>query len=395
MTMYELVEISDNRSLLDYSRTQNGATWRGILELEDYLVRDMILVKTKLVVDNSMHVFMLMDKDTGEKVASIEMLVRDANRYFFSNGEVKTKGIKYGCIGAVFTYLAYRGRGIARLMVDELMKVAKDRLVGPDGFTVLYSEIGNYYERNGFKTLPVNVTTIPLGEAKQLPENIELIPYHGFELLFKLVRQQYELEIEYSLLNDKQTRVSPNITADYVDWFHLRAKVVAGIHFHRLSASEMEAMPYERLVDKLQKSTPHYFGLQISDEKGIVGFAVWTYDWGTEVGNSSNSVTIIKLHVEPGFDRDDICLKLLTKVKSYLEYLNGTGDAATTGFTKITVWNCETSLHVRQVLHKDYDAATNVANSSLSAIRMHDDNEQGQLCKGSLVWENNNKLPWF
>ena len=45
---YNLVHITD-RDLLDFTRSQNGASWRGVLSLQQYITREVVLAKSKAV----------------------------------------------------------------------------------------------------------------------------------------------------------------------------------------------------------------------------------------------------------------------------------------------------------------------------------------------------------
>src|SRR5262249_27239438 len=62
------------------------------------------------------------------------------------------RGVRLAGIGAVFTLPEYRGRGVARELMTQLMhRAARD---GADA-ALLFSEIGpSYYERLGFATIP-------------------------------------------------------------------------------------------------------------------------------------------------------------------------------------------------------------------------------------------------
>lgn len=393
---YELVRITD-RELIDFTRSQNGVSWRGALTLQQYIIRELVLSKANAA--KKIMVFMLQDSN-GNKLASIELLVRDATKYVYNGSTVERQPVECGVIGGVFTYPEYRGQGLARVMVDKLMEGAKTTIIGSSGFTFLYSEIGEYYSRNGFTSVSVPLCHIPVSSTPTTSiasnDTVTLLGYHEFKPYFELFRQRYEERIIEEVEKDHKTRISPNITLDYVDWFHLRAKYISYLLFHQEPAIDFEAASYEELVEKLSAVTPKIFGLKITQANNLVGFIVWTYDWSpAEDGSYTSTVTVIKVHVEPGYDVDDYTLRLLTHLKIYLEKQNQEGDRATSGFVKIVVWESDTSEDVRAKLQASYLAKTGIDNPSRSAILLHEPSEHQKLCDGELIWENNNKLTWF
>lgn len=394
--MYKLVEITD-RARIDFTREQNSVAWKGRLSLQDYQIRDFVLAKAALVAQNSMKIYIL--EEDGLPVASVEILIRDGTRYSFE-GEVKKDIVKYGCIGGVYTYEGYRRRGIAKIMVDQLMTVAKEQ-VGESGFTVLYSEVGEYYQRSGFESMRVDVVNIPLDydiesksanfDPEPLEEGVssELVGYHEFEALFETLKMRDDSELVARVKQDRKTRISANIGADYVDWFHLRAKFLSAVLFHSQSAEELEHMSRNHLVAKLSKITPNVFGIKFSSKSGkLIGFVVWTYDWDT----SANKATVLKVHVEPGFDKDPYTVALLAHAKMYLETENRERPE-TQRMHKLTVWDSETTPSSRQELSQLGAAAAK--NLSLGAILMHRTQDQTAIREGDIIWENNSKLPWF
>lgn len=394
---YNLVHITD-RDLLDFTRSQNGASWRGVLSLQQYITREVVLAKSKAV--KKLMVFVLEDSTNNNKLASIELLVRDATKFVFNGTKVEKQPVECGAIGGVFTYPQYRGQGLARIMVDKLMEQAKTSIMGSSGFTFLYSEVGEYYNRNGFISFSVPLCHIPVSSTLTTSisssDTITLLGYHEFKPYFELYRQRYEERIINDVEKDHKTRISPNITLDYVDWFHLRAKYIAYHLFHQKPAIDFEAASYEELVEKFHSITPKVFGLKITEASTLVGFIVWTYDWSTAAdGNPSNTVTVIKVHVEPGYDVDIYTLRLLTHLKILLEKQNQENDTATSGFVKIVVWDSDTSEEVRAKLQAKYQAKTGIDNPSRSAMLLHEPSDHQKLCDGELIWENNNKVTWF
>lgn len=391
---YKLVHVTEKETI-DFTRAQNGASWHGALTLDQYVTREWVLSKGKVV--SKLMVFVLVDSTSNEKLALIEVLIRHATKYSY-DGQVQRTPVTCACIGGVFTYPQHRGKGLARTMVDKLMHEAKTNIIGHTGFTFLYSEIGEYYSRNGFVSFPVPMTFIPVAQKQTTVSNdtVEYIGYHEFEPYFKIYRERYERSIEEKLTQDHRTRVSANITLDYVDWFHLRSKYISYHLFHQKPAIEFIDASYEELAEKFKTITPKIFGLKIVDGDKLAAFIVWTYDWATaNDGSAANVVTVIRIHVEPGYDVDDYTMRVLTSLKKFLEQQNEEGEPATTGFVNIKVWDSDTLEVVREQLQRKFTAEVGIDNPSRSAIHIHDPQDHQKLHDGQLLWENNNKLTWF
>ena len=99
----------------------------------------------------------------------------------------------------------------------------------------MYSEVGEYYKRNGFVFFNVPLTTIPVPEllssfdqvVKNEKDSIDLIKYHDFSSLFETYSSQFNNDLKNKTAEDKRMRVSliPNLGT--LDWFHLRAKFIS------------------------------------------------------------------------------------------------------------------------------------------------------------------------
>ena len=401
---YELVQVFDE----DIRRTReiNSKTWKGPLNESDYLLRESVIYKTPSTNsgDNRVKVFMLRDNEDHSRIlSSVELLVRKAWKIDWDQVEKQSrqKEVFCGCIGAVHTNPDHRGKGFAQIMVDQLVTLAKNEIVGSEGFLFLYSEIGEYYKRNGFVFFNVPLTTIPVPEllssfdqvVKNEKDSIDLIKYHDFSSLFETYSSQFNNDLKNKTTEDKRMRVSliPNLGT--LDWFHLRAKFISQRLFNSHVPVDF-SKPYSDIVAELRKIEPSVFGIKMCDQNKLQGFISWTYDWkyNNERETYECSVVVIKIFVDEGADFTVCTKKLIYFMLTYLGEYNLKTEATV---KLVTIWESEFNSDVRDFFAQNFDASTGLDNSSKSAILMNDNKEDKLLREGKLVWENNTKLPWF
>lgn len=404
---FELINITD-KQLVDFTRLQNAVAWKGHLSANEYAVREVVLGKSKITLSkqNRLYVYMLRDIHNPDRnISSCELLVRKSWKFVWNELEKKVDKheVLSGCVGGVFTYPESRGKGFAKIMIDKLVELSKKTFVGPDGFTFLYSEVGDYYERNGFHYVGVKLVNIPLklnskgGFAEAVDKFdgvVEQVTYHDFEGLFEEYRNHVEKTMEESVLNDHKTRISIIPTSDYVDWFHIRSKYLAAKHFYAPKI-DFENSEYEELVSYFQKIEPNVYGLKISNGSGDnVGFIVWTYDYTKLEENYTSSITILKIFIKPEFENKYSKADLIKLMKAYVEDINQPMNKYFSP-TKITLWESEVTKDDIESLIQDYDAKAGLENGSVSAVLMNDEAENIELMNNNIVWEGNDKLPWF
>lgn len=392
---------------VDYTREQNFAAWGKLLTPQEYIDRERVLGLSKIASSdiNRLVVFGLKSKDNPDTlVSSLELLIRESWHFHCSaDGSVVKKNILSGCLGGVYTYPEYRGKGLATIMVDKLFEMAKQpEYLGRDGFMFLYSEVGEYYTRNGFKSFAVPYTSFPLnpsGAAYEEPQDVTLIKYHEFGDLFGQYNQHFEKEMMAKVESDGIDRISINPTSQYLDWFHLRVKFFSTKIFGDNSIQiDPRTETYEQIVAKLSTIEPFYFGLLINcpTTGALKGFIAWQYeyDFDGDKGVFENSATVIKIFVNtPQFDQAETQLALISAMKKYLEAKHDL--AQMSNFHKIVIWESEILDSVIASLKVKYGAVDGLENSSRSAIQCIDKEQDRKLKEGEMLWENNNKLPWF
>ncbi|RLV90268.1 Uncharacterized protein JA1_004679 [Spathaspora sp. JA1] len=400
---YELVHLTD-KQVIEFTRRQNSEAWKGRLSMEDYVLRENVLGKSKITSSdvNRLVVYMLQRVNDGTPLCSIELLIRKSWKFTFdeTTNQVVQHDILSGCIGGVFTYPEHRKKGYAKIMVDKLVEVAKSELLGPDGFTFLYSEVGEYYTKNGFMSLPVDLMNIPLTEKDQQQHEeadiadcvVELVDYHQFEPLMNEYIEQFKQDIISKVNQDHKARIAVVPTSDIVDWFHLRSKYISYKLFHQDKAHQAIDFyneSYDSIRYKLEHCQPSKFGLKLynSDKSKLIGFIVWTIDW---TSTTENYATVLKIVVFEG-DKDSTSIKLLKLMKNHL-LQNPILNQIT---TKFVIWESEVSSNVKTFLVDEWNTKHGIENGSRSAVLMNNELEDNLLRSNDLLWEGNDKIPWF
>lgn len=402
-SQYILEHVKDP-ALINYTRSQNAVAWKNSLSEPDYIARDHLLGRSRIASSkrNRICVFVYREKASGNIVSTVELIIRESWRFSPSaHGDVSQKQILSGCIGAVFTYPEYRRRGIAKLMVDQLMKVAKTpEYVGEDGFTFLYSEVGDYYQQCGFESCEVPLMSLPVSPRSdthfELPPNFHFIRFHEFDDLFRLYADFLSNKLSHLVSHDGIERISIKPTADIVDWFHLRAKFLS----YKLLGDQGVSVDvwndtYEELVAKLSNIEPKFFGIKVTEPLSdkVLGFIVWTYDYEFSEKDQEfhNHATVLKIHVEDG--NDQLAIALVESMKHYFSFKHSQPQLQ--NFHDISIWELELSETVKKHVIATHGAAHGLENSSRSAILYNNEHDNEKLLRGSMLWEENTKLPWF
>lgn len=401
---YVLTQVHD-LAQKNFTREQNADAWKNHLSIEDYVKREHVLGLSKMATkeNNELKVFiMTANKQPDVPLCSCELLVRKGLRYKKSEqGTVEHEEILSGCVGAVFTYKEHRGQGLALIMIDHLVEMAKlPNILGPNGFIFLYSEVGEYYARNGFESFGVPITKVPLQQSEKeysKPTAVELVPFHKFADLFKIYTAQFNDEMREKVIADGFERVAVAADEGYVDWFHLRAKYL-GVKLFEKTAHEWDFFDesLESLSTKFEKTSPNIFGLKLNTESGALkGFIVWTYDYEycAEENLFHNYVTLIKKLVVRGFDEDETTLELFQEAKKFLEAKHSAPQMS--NLEELKLWESEISPLLLKTLIQNYDAKNGYENGSRSAIMMNSEDDDKKLKSGQIIWEENTKLPWF
>lgn len=401
---YVLTQVHDTETKA-FTRLKNGDAWRNHLSLEDYVMREHVLSLSKMASSDShqLMVFIMTKKDDPDvPLCSCELLVRKGYRYLPTAAGVERRDVMSGCVGAVFTYLEHRGKGYALIMIDHLVSIAKSpEVLGEDGFIFLYSEVGEYYARNGFKSFGVPLAKFPLtatGESYVGSDNVKLLKFHEFADVFKAYVAQSDQNLKQKVAQDGIERITAACNEEYVDWFHLRSKYLGLKLFDEALADwDFSTETIDSLAHKFADTNPKYFGLELtcSQSGASKGFIVWTYDfeYSKEENQFHNYVTVIKKFVSLGFDEFETTLELFEQMKQFLEAKHP--EPQMSNFQEVKLWESEVLPSVVQVLKTNYKAKAGIENSSRSALMMTRELDNRRMREGKIIWEENTKLPWF
>ncbi|CAK9439902.1 uncharacterized protein LODBEIA_P40020 [Lodderomyces beijingensis] len=399
---YELVQLTDQQ-VIDFTRVQNSQSWKGALSTQDYVLREHVLGKAQMTADKLL-VFMLKSKDDdATPLCSIELLIRPAWKYENIDGSCKRRQVLSGCIGGVYTYEDHRGNGYARIMVDHLVQFAKrNDVLGTDGFVFLYSEIGEYYTKNGFKSFAVDLIKIKIKTTEPAPvdpqvatskdDHFELVEYHQFQHLMELYAAKLDADITKQVQSDNKSRVALVPNSDIIDWFHLRAKYVTYKLFPPPHSPNIDftSGSYNEIREQLQHSHPKTFGIKLTttttSTESLAGFIIWTIDWSSPTSNKATVIKLVSLH-----DDTQVLQKLLDHMVAHIAATKIEGQST----SEIVIWESEVCGPVKLYLEERYGAVTGAENGSRSAALMCDVSEDDKLRRGQLVWEENSKLCWF
>ena len=145
MTVSQFVLRAATPEEIDRIHDLNAASWAGDLTVEKYHDRERTLAATSLTRNGGLASWVLVNPaDNPNKIlTSCETIKKDAlvARPPVNGGVVSmVKHVAAHAIGSVFTPVEQRGKGYARVMLQMLAE--RSRKGNPEGFTVLYSDIG-------------------------------------------------------------------------------------------------------------------------------------------------------------------------------------------------------------------------------------------------------------
>ncbi|EFW18363.1 hypothetical protein D8B26_005159 [Coccidioides posadasii str. Silveira] len=157
----------------------NGLAWKGQLTTEQYIQRENHLMSQNMTKDGALTCWILTERnslpDFRPILSSCETFAKPA--FLAYNGKVEDV-LSHG-IGSVFSRPEYRGRGYARRMIQELIKVLETWQLENSArkksiFSVLYSDIGKtFYAALGWKPFQSSHYSLPPLERPQAKKDIE------------------------------------------------------------------------------------------------------------------------------------------------------------------------------------------------------------------------------
>ncbi|KAL8833550.1 MAG: hypothetical protein Q9170_004205 [Blastenia crenularia] len=279
----QLVQANE-REMIE-SSTINAVSWRGPLNVDDYLEREAHLRKTSLNRNGGITYWILIDtaasptKGVQRMLASCETLRKRA-LIATSDGNVK-EIITHG-IGSVYCNPEYRGRGYAQRMLTELAAIL-DRWQQKEGenaeFTVLWSDIGKrFYAKLGWNVYPSTHISLSPKSARDciygLPKST-LLAAEDVEDLCRLDEASLRLAMAKPTSRDVDIRVALIPDAATMQWHHARE---------------------EFLGEKLRDRFPFAKGALAKALHGGRAWCIWTRTFGAT--QEENVLNILRLVVE-------------------------------------------------------------------------------------------------
>ncbi|KAL8968216.1 MAG: hypothetical protein Q9183_002568 [Haloplaca sp. 2 TL-2023] len=364
-----------------------GSTiWKGPLNLEAYLRREVHLRNTALARDGGITYWVLVDTELPQvtqgprRILSSCETIRKRELVARSGGEVK-EVVGHG-IGSVFCDPIYRGKGYAQRMMVELAQIL-DTWQQEEGdhadFSVLWSDIGkDFYAKRGWNVYlssHMNLTPIatPGDEDKQTHASM-LLPGDIEELCSTDEAWLRAATSKASFLGSGIcVAVSPD--AATMQWHHARE---------------------EFLAQELRGRHPLHKGALSKSSDGRRTWCIWTRTFNQEI------LHILRLVVEgenpssrrpdntiSGEDRDQADHAMESAIAVVLKAAQR--EASAWGMTSVEFWN-PSPLTVRAArLIGNSTELVNREDESLTSLRWHGQNPSEST---EIEWISNEKYAW-
>lgn len=255
----------------------NSVEWRGALDLETYIRREVFLANQDMTKDGALAGWVLVYQPPGgsqrQVLCGCETYRKKA--LVSRNGQVEDTTC-YG-VGSVFCPPEFRGKGYAGRMMNDLGKKLRSwqgENVKKPLFSVLFSDIGkDFYARSGWQVFPSSHVSLPAAESppRHLPATRLLKAGDISELCMldeKLIRRRL------AKANGSTVALVPN--RDTVSWHHAREEFVA---------------------KELFNTNPIIKGA-VSGEPGSRVWCYWTRVWTNPQEDAPNTLHILRLVVE-------------------------------------------------------------------------------------------------
>lgn len=370
MTVYKdlKLELSTDHDEIQYTHEQNSASWRNLLTVEEYMERERFVGLEHEVCERDheknlgLYHFVLKDYSIpiinskfDQIVASCE--TRNRIGYVAEPGATELKEVVSPCIGSVYTLSHHRRKGYAGKMITFVNEYWSKRL-GEDTFMTLYSEVGDYYSRFGYKSFEVldNKLEIKADETGSIvcTTDYESLRMDQYKDLMKAENELLKKELLAKAQKSDKKLIAMELNSDIFTWFHVRDKFT------------------NSKVNKTSKPTT-VAGAQLKNSEDHI---IWLHDW------LSDGVTVLKLK----FSSLDSFRKLVALAHN---------EAKINGLHILELWDSalgeDEQLHkqAHEYLKSEYEGKFDQPNSSLSAAKLttSEDVEFG--------WEFNDKWCWF
>lgn len=364
--VYDIKEIQENHGA-------NYLEWGRGLTKEQYLAREQHLGSQPPCQNKNISYWRLeiLDEATGEwkMASSCETLNRPAFYKVKGKPVQETTSIS---IGAVFTPEEYRGKGYARKLLNHVIEQfdIKDGDFKhhfeslndeqfQNSFSVLWSDVGHYYDSFGYKLstnleLVIPLTSEPIKE--KLDSKIEWFTEDDVAKFSDADQKQFMDDLDHLTEQDGIPRAVIKPSKEVHQMTHARAHFVAPL----LRSHLVDKKP-EEITKKIK--TVEYFGAKCGPVQML-----WTQD----IGN--NKLNVIRVMVDSQV-RDSIAPKqVLESIVALLEA--AAHDAKKWELSKITMWAQDLPFKPKLSLQEVRDAWN----------AKHGDTESGKLSDREDSW---------
>ncbi|ODQ78164.1 hypothetical protein BABINDRAFT_162836 [Babjeviella inositovora NRRL Y-12698] len=311
---------------------------------------------------------------TSDIVASCCTLTRDG---YVKSPTFGLKNIPVSCYAFVYTKPDQRRKGVAAFMLNEVNRHMEREI--PDGISVLYSDVGEYYSRFGFESRHVPLALLLVAAILQTPsvEGGKIITHMQgqFKDLF-ILDDRILVERLNSSLTEAPYKISVSLKPDSAI-----QELFASRSTWKYSKSKSINQALEDLI----------FGISVTDEATgqVLGFVTFSHYWNAKV------MSVTRLFISPSAEKAGTAKTIFVQLVQNLAVL-----AEKLEFDTIKLWHSE----IDETKHKaiwDWidelpNSDINLANTSLSAINFHSGFKAKYDVEGPDVkWEMNGKWCWY
>lgn len=391
-------ELNTDPNIIKYTHSQNGEKWKGILTLEEYVVREAKLGFSEICTKSNDETFRVKYPDfhqylgikyftlkdeslevgngkTDQIVSSCETL----NRLGYcinpnSNGEIEPALIV--CIGGVWTMPAHRGKGFAKIMISKLNEFYDELRDQPDApkaiknmIINLYSEVGDYYSRVEYSSRHVALHEISQLDAfsqryceNKINENGRFLNFDDYSDLVSLHDDKYKENL-LKLHKENPSSFIFTVAADLdiYKWFQIRD---------------------EYIKSKTDKGSPGRtpFGYRFNEDDSHI---IWHHSW-------NDDILIITKAYFGSKSQNNKEARLKEMIAHAIQ------EANKQGLKQVEFWNEE--IPIKEEYPEFYQLFTELEpeknhfkeNGSLSAVR-----PPKGYTPDKVIWDNNTKFCWF
>ncbi|CAN6607182.1 lysine acetyltransferase [Trichomonascus vanleenenianus] len=370
---YRLKNLTDPREVQD-CHEHNFVAWGKGLSLKDYLKREQVFASSPTAANGGLTYWVLQEEQpdgSWKSVCSMETLARPA--LCKQKGKPILSTLSHS-VGSVFTPAANRRKGYAAEMFERGVKAFDDWQMDNwseekrnASFSVLWSDIGDYYsrfeyEKTDSKELKFTLSYADGDSVQQWPEGVTPIGLADLEELVQQDITQLKKQMEEETEKDGVTRVAVEPTLKIYQTAFIRATYLA---------------PF---LSKTDIKTPSVFGARHGK-----CWTIWTQDF------SADKMTALRIFAEEGASKEEVRESTAKLVYALL------AEASRWQFPVATIWDQDIPSQITIDELSESLASTTIVKSKMindredswPMIRFHGgDNENKK-------WVLDGKYAWF